>query len=267
MAREMALVPMEMLERLKEPKPSLTPLTNPNKDQVIKNMSEVSSILHDKSLPESVKANQIDRQVKTLAVFADKILSKNTQPPIMRGREEVDGGALTTAADSAATPMLLNALPTSFRPTAKVLMEELKQHPNLISWEPTTREVSIKGKRLRGSNIIDLLGHVLRSRKSTHTPTHGNAFLKVLADLNFPEQLVKNKYQIAKFRSYKQGAGGGGARARLLEGVEEEEDEEDGLPLRDRQVIRAKKQLAGQKRKVLEGLRGPKIKKVNWKSI
>lgn len=235
MAKEMALVPMDMLERLKEP--SLTQLTNPNKDQVIKQRSEISSILRDATLPESVKANQIKGRIKDFSLFANKMLSRNIPSPVA-------GNAVAAAATADAGPTSpLDALPRTFQPTAKFLMEELEKHPNLVSWDPATREVSIRGRRMRGSNIVDLLGHVLRSRKSARAPVHGNAFLKVLADLNLPEELVRNKYQISKFRSYKQGAAGDGARVRILTDSEEEE-EVDGPPRQPkRQVISAKRRL------------------------
>ena len=82
-------------------------------------------------------------------------------------------------------------------------MKELEKHPNIIQWNPVNSEVSVEGKTLKGSNIGDLIGHVMRSRKTVKAPVHGDTFLKILANLNVPEEFVKNKYQIPKFRSYK----------------------------------------------------------------
>jgi hypothetical protein len=256
MAKEMALVPMDMLERLKEP--SLTQLTNPNKDQVIKQRSEISSILRDTTLPESVKANQIKGRIKDFSLFANKMLSRNIPSPVA-------SNAVATSSDAVpASPLV--TLPRTFQHTAKFLMEELEKHPNLVSWDPATHELSIRGKRMRGSNIVDLIGHVLRSRKSARAPVHGNAFLKVLADLNLPEELVRNKYQISKFRSYKQGVSGGGARVRIPTDGEEEEEEVDGPPRQPkRQVISAKRQL---KRIHPDGGKSvSKLKSFKWKPI
>jgi hypothetical protein len=225
MAKKMALIPIEMLGRLKGP--NLTPLTNPNRDQVIKKMDEVSSILQDETLPESIKASRINEKVKNYSVFADKLLtpSKSIVHETTDNQEE-----------------LFNSLPNTFRPPAMVLMEELKKHPQAIKWSPNG-EVSVQGTQLRGSNIVDLIGHVLRSRKTTQVPVHGDAFLKVLADLNFPEELVKNKYQLSKFRSYKQG--------------------EEGVPLRK---VAAPK--LGAKRRLVEAVKkGRKLKKkYQWQS-
>ena len=240
----MALVPLDMLERLKEP--NLTQLTDPNKDQLIKQKSEISSILGDTTLPESVKANQIKGRIKDFSLFADKMLSRGT--PLAT----VDNAAAATTTNNTGSASSLNALPRTFRPTAKFLLEELAKHPNIISFDPATHEVSIRGKRMRGSNLVDLLGHVLRSRKSVRAPVHANTFLKLLADLNLPEELIRNKYQVSRFRSYKRGAVGGRARIRVLTDSEEEEEEEEEVKEEvdeasqrlKRKMISAKRQLS-----------------------
>ncbi len=158
-----------------------------------------------------------------------------------------------------------------YQPTAKFLLEELAKHPGVISFDPATYEVNIRGKRMRGSNITDLLGHVLRSRKSVRAPAHADSFLKLLADLNLPEELVRNKYQISRFRKYKQGDPSGGARVRIptsdsdgFEDVEDSgEDERDGLL--QRPMIRAQRRL---KRSYTGGDKPfKKYKNIPWKPI
>ena len=54
--RKMALIPIEMLNQMK--KANLTPLTQPNKDRVVKEMAEMSSLLRDEGLPDSLKASR-----------------------------------------------------------------------------------------------------------------------------------------------------------------------------------------------------------------
>ena len=219
-------------------------------------MHEVSSILQDDTLPESLKASRINEKVKNYSVFANKLLAptkalQHTTATTTAGQEE----------EEEASENFFNSLPSTFRSPAKVLMDKLRKHPETIKWNPTTHEVSVQGRTLRGSNIIDLIGHVLRSRKSAQAPVHGNAFLKVLADLNVPEELVKNKYQISRFRSYKHIAGGRGE-------LGEEEEEEEPL-FHERQVLKAKRQLAGMKR-YSDGVKrvpAKKKRKVKWWSI
>ena len=174
MARKMALVPIEMLDRIRG---NLTPLTNPVKDQVVKGMQRMETILQDDSLPEDVKAGRYNEAMIRHTAVADKL-----NPP----------------AAVAAVPLSLDSIPRTYRPPAETLMKELERHPEQIKWDPTTREVSLNGRALRGSNIIDLVGHAIRSRKAA-PPVHANEFLKALAELNVPEELVRNK----NYQNYK----------------------------------------------------------------
>ena len=96
---------------------------------------------------------------------------------------------------------MIYSLPKTLQQQAKMLVSRLKQHPNAISWAPNG-EVIIHGNRKSGTNIIDLVGGVLRSRKHVR-PQNEQTFLKTLASLNFPEEFVKNKYQLPKYREYK----------------------------------------------------------------
>ena len=135
-------------------------------------------------------------------------------------------------------------------------MKELEKHPNIIQWNPVNSEVTVEGKTLKWSNIVDLIAHVMRSRKTAKAPVHGDAFLKILANLNVPEEFVKNKYQISKFRSYKQN-------------VDDPDDidvdnDEDEILFRRQQVLRARKQLAAKKRRIRIIYKLPPTKKFKW---
>ena len=70
--RKMALIPIDMLDQLR--RPNLMPLTNPNKDQVIQKMDEVTTILNDGHLLDSVKAARLNEKVKNYSTFADKLV-------------------------------------------------------------------------------------------------------------------------------------------------------------------------------------------------
>ncbi len=86
----------------------------------------------------------------------------------------------------------------------------------------------MEGRTLRGSNIIGLIGDVMRTRKSAKLPAHGNSFLQTLAKLNLPESFVKNKCRISQLRSYKHA---------------DDDDDDDEIPLRRLQVERARTRL------------------------
>ena len=88
---------------------------------------------------------------------------------------------------------LVDALPKTFQNSAKHLVKELERYPQNISWNADNKEVIIDGKTLPGSNIVDLIGDVLRNRKTVPSPLHADTFLKLLANLNIPDELVRNK--------------------------------------------------------------------------
>ena len=60
----------------------------------------------------------------------------------------------------------------------------------------------IQGNRKSGTNIIDFVGGLLRTRKNVH-PQNEHSFLKSLASLNLPEEFIRNKNQLHRYREYK----------------------------------------------------------------
>ena len=63
--------------------------------------------------------------------------------------------------------------------------------------------MSIHGQRLRGTNIVDLIGDVVRSSPSKFIAPQREQFLNALADANVPETLVKNKTALERYRAIK----------------------------------------------------------------
>ncbi len=84
----------------------------------------------------------------------------------------------------------LQTLPKSFRSKAEMLLREWGKDPG-ISWDERHR-VSVDGKPISGSNIIDLAGDAIRQRKSAPRP-HGFHILRERTkQLNVPRSLVSN---------------------------------------------------------------------------
>ena len=96
---------------------------------------------------------------------------------------------------------MIQSVPKTLQTQAKLLLSRLKQHPNTILWAPNG-EVIIQGNRKSGTNIIDLVGGLLRTRKNVH-PQNEHSFLKSLASLNLPEEFIRNKNQLPRYREYK----------------------------------------------------------------
>ena len=66
------------------------------------------------------------------------------------------------------------SLPTIYRAPANVLMRKFEKYPHMIQWNPTTHDVSVKGQTLKGSNVVDLISDVMRTRKAAKVSMHGN---------------------------------------------------------------------------------------------
>ena len=63
--------------------------------------------------------------------------------------------------------------------------------------------MSIRGQRLRGVNIVDLVGDVVRTTPSKSMPPQREQFLNALAEANVPETLVKNRMALEHYRAIK----------------------------------------------------------------
>ena len=238
--RKMALIPIDMLEQLR--RPNLMPLTNPNKDQVVQKMDEMTTILNDEHMPDSVKAVRLNEKVKNYSTFADKLLD-----PMVHQQQKY------TSSSSPPQQDMFASLPTTYRSPANVLMRELEKYPDMIQWNPTTHEVKVKGQTLKGSNVVDLISDVMRTRKTAKIPLHGRTFIKLLADLNLPESFVKNKYRISQFRSYKQG--------------DADDNDDDDTSFRQREVARARKRLEASGSRRFDGTKRFQSSSYRWKPI
>ena len=121
----MALIPIEMLDQMK--KADLTPLTQPIKDRVVKEMAEMSSLLSDEGLPESHKASRYSEKLKNYSTFANKLIE-----PTAQQQQNTHSPAVPPQQD------MFSSLPTTYRAPANVLMKELEKYPHMIQWNPTT---------------------------------------------------------------------------------------------------------------------------------
>ena len=184
--KKMALVPLDMLHRIGNP--NLTALKNPNQDQLIKTLDGMSNVLHDTSLPEDVKSSRFNEKIKDFTIYADKISTPTA----------VAAAPLTKRI----AHQTFQSLPKTYQKTADILLSELQKYPSRVQWD--NNELTIDGKRMEGSNLVDLVGDVLRNRKTISAPLYSDEFLQLLADLNVPEELVGNKSRLAQLRSLKQ---------------------------------------------------------------
>ena len=115
---------------------------------------------------------------------------------------------------------VVNALPTSQQTNARKLMQLLRaQGDGVVSWTKNG-EVQIRGQRVRGTNIVDLVSDVVRSTPTKTSAPERERFLNALADANVPETLVKNKNALERYRIIKTGAS-------AMEGISDDDDDDN----------------------------------------
>lgn len=87
--------------------------------------------------------------------------------------------------------MILNSVPSRMRNHANNLLQILKNHSNMLSWNEKG-EISVHNRKYEHSNIGDLFNLLF-----THNQKRVKAqqeFLSVLHDMNVPKHLIKNKH-------------------------------------------------------------------------
>ena len=81
---------------------------------------------------------------------------------------------------------------------AKLLIQKLKDHSDIISWNDNGQLV-LDGSTIPNSNIVDLVNDVMRKRKGFN-PEHSSTFAKALAKINVPEDYVDRIDSIRWYR-------------------------------------------------------------------
>jgi hypothetical protein len=92
--------------------------------------------------------------------------------------------------------MILNSVPPSMRNQANHLLQILKNHSNMLSWNEKG-EISLHNQKYEHSNIGDLFNLLFTHNKKKPVKAQ-HEFLSVLHDMNVPKHLIKNKYLSTK---------------------------------------------------------------------
>ena len=91
---------------------------------------------------------------------------------------------------NATDKQIIDSAPKTMQNRAKLLIQKLKDHSDVISWNDDGQSV-LEGSIVPNSNIVDLVNDVMRKRKGFN-PEHSNTFAKALAKVSVPEDYVRN---------------------------------------------------------------------------
>ena len=104
-------------------------------------------------------------------------------------------------------PSAVKILPQNQQRNAMKLINTLRERgDDTVTWTEDG-EVRIRGEPLTGTNIVDLVGDVVRSASSKTSAPQRERFLSTLAEANVPETLVKNKKALERYRQIKNNVG------------------------------------------------------------
>jgi len=173
MADKMILVPSEALERLKG--------TNTNLNTLDKEMSQLLKHKgsdaekwekYNQLLQRFIHFKQEERRPVKLPIKESQVVDEMKQ-------------------------RVLETLPPTYRTRAEQLYNIIKQS-SIVNWAPDG-ELMIDGTIIQGSNVVDLIGDIMRQRKNID-PIGWADFTKALKRINIPEQLIGNKTRLKYFR-------------------------------------------------------------------
>ena len=138
-------------------------------EQFTEELNKFRSLL--KTTTEPVKV-QIHQQAETVRLSDDTFTQESTT-------DEIDG-------------TIVQDLAKANRKKGSVLLDFLKMHPDKFMWHEKG-EIIHQGRTFHGTNMRNLISDVVTNRtKSSSQTFHESAFVKVLADLDVPKDLVKN---------------------------------------------------------------------------
>ena len=185
---------LKQLQNLEQKRDTMEMIKRPEDAIVYKSFNNMQDTLHANEKDE-IKADKHVEALNDFTLLRNKVNNTSSILPTSSTMQPTISVGSTIEND------VIQSMPKTLQTQAKLLMSRLKQHPNTISWSPNG-EVIIQGTRKSGTNIIDLVGGLLRTRKNVH-PQNEHSFLKTLASINLPEEFIRNKSQLPRYREYK----------------------------------------------------------------
>ena len=191
----MVLVPEGMLNTIQQyQQQQITPETK----NLVRLDNQMETILQDKTGPEDERAKDFSQILNRYLTMYDKTKSTPLQPALGQAiAENVENEArakqivIEDGGNTKIEQEIMDSVPISFKARAQNLLKKLKSHPNKIAWDDHSRLI-LNGTTVPGSNMVDLVNDVLRPRKN-FTPKGYEAFVQGLAEINAPEDFIRNE--------------------------------------------------------------------------
>lgn len=186
-AKKYILVPEERLKQFAEEK-----------------LSELDQLMHDilkkKNLNDSEKATLYVQTLQKYVNFpfpTDKNIEQKNAPLS-------DKTTSSETVEKKVDPIeeaILKSVPIETTAITKNIIDFIRQHQSNVFWTPD-KELVVQGKVIHNTNIVDLITHLIRNRKTY--PKGHDIFYKELNEIDLPSNFIKNKYLKPKKTMYAQ---------------------------------------------------------------
>jgi len=197
-AKKMVLVPPEFFHRMNESKAPIYPSTE--------NISEASSFPQssyptnnlDGDMNEIINKTNLNDREKWTEYY--QILQRYFhQNKMQRQPVQLTINEGPVISNGMADQDIVTTYPPSLQKNAERLLGWIKRSNVNVSWD-NQGVVKINGGLINGSNIIDLIGDLLRHRRTAIPPLGIETFIQVLRETNIPAELIGNKDRWRQYR-------------------------------------------------------------------
>lgn len=173
---------------------------------------DIQQVLQNDQLTEDQKVQNYSQKLQNYLTYYNQrkeepIKIQIDTPPERKKNENEETATTETEPQEIGNSLedeILHSLPKSLKEKGKMLLEKIKQNPEIMKWDEGGQLI-FEGEPLQGTHIVDLIGDSIRSRKASN-PVGWETFTKGLAKMNASEHLVGNKQRRSALRNYKQGS-------------------------------------------------------------
>ena len=176
--RKVYFTQQEMLKSMKEKRQDSL---SPNVRKYYKARQEMNDWLEKDDVPEDTKATMCAQQLQRVKQLKNQFFRPEPSPVqmITQTEQTMTSESDTSEQLSAADNQILDSVPKTMQNRAKLLIQKLKDHSDVISWNDSGQLV-LEGSIIPNSNLVDLINDVMRKRKGFN-PEHSSTFAKAIA--------------------------------------------------------------------------------------
>ena len=158
--------------------------------------------LEKDDVPEDAKATMYAQQLQRVKQLKHQVVRPEPSPVqmITHMEETMTSESDTSEQLSATDKQIIDSVPKTMQNCAKLLIQKLKDHSDVISWNNNGLLV-LDGSTIPNSNIVDSVNDVMQKRKGFN-PEHSSTFAEALTKINVPEDYVRNPNRIDSIRWY-----------------------------------------------------------------